>query len=186
MPHRYTRTAIILHWLIAAMIIVNVLLAWTWDYLPDAAVRPTIDVHKSIGVTVLGLAVMRLLWRLTHPAPALPVSYRRWEIVLSHAVHGLLYCLIFALPLSGWIMDSAWEQAATHPMHWFGLFEWPRVAPIMNLEPATKKHIHSLFGAGHTLSAYALYALVFLHVAGALKHQFLDRERELQRMMLRG
>ncbi len=186
MPQRYTRPAIILHWLIAAMIAVNVALAWTWDHLPDAVVRPTIDVHKSIGVTVLGLALLRLLWRLTHPAPALPAGYRKWERVLSFFVHGLLYSLLFALPLSGWIMDSAYEQAAAHPMHWFGLFEWPRLAPIMQLDPAKKKYIHDLFGAGHEWSSYVLYALVALHVVGALKHQFLDRTRELQRMMLRG
>jgi cytochrome b561 len=186
MSQRYTRMAVVLHWLIAVMIITNVLLAWTWGYLPDATVRPVIDVHKSIGVTVLGLALLRVLWRLTHPAPPLPTTYRRWESVLSHIVHGLLYLIMFGMPLSGWIMDSAWEKAPENPMYWFGLFQWPRLAPIMHLDPTTKKHVHDLFGAGHSLSAYALYALLFLHVAGALKHQFFDGERELQRMTFRG
>jgi cytochrome b561 len=183
MPERYTSMAIFLHWLIAAMIITNVILAWTWGYLPDADVRPTIDVHKSIGVTVLGLALLRILWRLTHPAPPFPRDYRKREVTLSHIVHGLLYLVMLGLPLSGWIMDSAWEKAAANPMHYFGLFEFPRIAAIMHLDPAIKKHIHDLFGRGHALSAYALYALFVLHVAGALKHQFLDGERELQRMM---
>jgi cytochrome b561 len=182
MPQRYTRVAVVLHWLIAVMIVTNVVLAWTWGYLPDADVRPTIDVHKSIGVTVLGLALLRLLWRLSHPAPPFPKLYRPWEVTMSHVVHGLLYLVMLGLPLSGWIMDSAWDKAAANPMHYFGLFEWPRIAPIVRMDPATKKHLHSLFGTGHTLSAYALYALLFLHVAGALKHQFIDRERELQRM----
>lgn len=179
---RYSTAAVVLHWLISPLIITNVVLAWTWSSLPDAAVRPVIDVHKSIGITVLGLAILRLLWRASHPAPPLPVTYRPWEKYLSHAVHGLLYLIMFGLPLSGWIMDSAWKDAATHPMAWFGLFEWPRIAPIVHMDPASKERIHHLFGAVHGLSADALYALVFLHVAGALKHQFLDREPELQRM----
>ena len=179
---RYRGPAVVLHWLIAALIIVNVVLAWTWDRLPDAVVRPVIDVHKSIGITVLGLALMRLLWRASHRPPALPASYHGWEKFLSHAVHGLLYLVMFGLPLSGWIMDSAWKDAATHPMAWFGLFEWPRLAPIVHLDPAVKERIHHLFGAAHGLSADALYLLVFLHVAGAFKHQFLDGEKELQRM----
>ena len=172
----------VLHWLIAALIVTNVVLAWTWGYLPDADVRPVINVHKSIGITVLGLALMRLLWRVTHRPPALPAAYQGWEKFLSHAVHGLLYLIMFGLPLSGWIMDSAWKDAATHPMAWFGLFEWPRLGFIMHLDPATKDRIHHLFGAVHGLSADALYALVFLHVAGAFKHQFLDGEQEIQRM----
>lgn len=183
LPQTYTRVAVVLHWLIAVMIVTNVVLAWTWGHLPDAAVRPTIDIHKSIGVTVLGLATLRVLWRLTHPAPPMPKTYRKWEATASHLAHGLLYVVMLGLPLSGWIMDSAWDQAATHPLHWFGLFEFPRIAPITALDPATRKQLHSLFGTGHTLSAYALYALLSLHIAGALKHQFIDRERELQRMM---
>ncbi len=179
---RYSGPAVVLHWLIAALIIVNAGLAWTWDSLPDGDVRPVIDVHKSIGITVLGLALMRLLWRATHRPPALPANYQRWERFLSHAVHGLLYVIMFGLPLSGWIMDSAWKDAATHPMAWFGLFEWPRLAPIMHLGPAVKEKVHHLFGAVHGLSADALYLLVFLHVGGALKHQFLDGDKELQRM----
>lgn len=179
---RYTHLAILLHWVIAAGIIVNVALAWIWPHLGDEQVRPAIDMHKSIGVTVLGLAVMRLLWRLTHRPPAYPEGYQRWERVAAHAVHGLLYLLIFAMPLSGWIMDSAWKDAATHPMFWFGLFEWPRIAWFQHLDPATMDRLHDLFGAAHVLGSYALYALFALHVGGALKHQWMDGEPELQRM----
>ena len=182
MPQRYTTPAIVLHWLIAAMIIVNVALAWIWDSLPDADVRPTINMHKSIGITVLGFAILRLLWRATHRPPEFPTSYQRWERRLSQGVHGLLYFLMFALPLTGWIMDSAWAKAAANPIHWFGLFDFPRIGAIMRLDPATKKQIHEGFGALHSLSAKLLYGLLALHVGGALKHQWLDRERELQRM----
>lgn len=180
---RYTGTAIALHWLIALAVVVNVALAWTWPFLADESVRPVIDTHKSIGVTVLGLAIMRLLWRIGHPPPPLPSGYARWEVRASTVTHALFYVLIFAMPLSGWIMDSAWKDAASHPMAWFGLFQWPRIGFIMNLDPTTREAVHDIFGETHELLAKLLYLLFVLHVAGALKHQFIDRERELQRML---
>ena len=180
---RYTRTAIALHWLIALLIVVNVGLGLSADYLPDDWVRPVIDTHKSIGITVLGLAIMRLLWRLTHPAPKLSSHYARWERIAAHGVHVALYLLIFALPLSGWIHDSAWKDAATHPMTLFGTIPWPRIGWVMDVEPATKERLHDLFGSLHTWFGYVLYAAFGLHVVGALKHQWLDREPELQRML---
>ena len=179
---RYTRMAILLHWLVAALIVANVALVWSTDLLPDAAIRPVIDTHKSIGITVLGLAVMRLLWRAAHKPPALP-PYRLWERRAAHLAHAALYGLIFALPLSGWIHDSAWNAAATHPMYWFGLFEWPRLGVFNGLDPARRDVLHSQWGTIHTWCAYVLYALVAVHVAGALKHQWFDRHAELQRIL---
>jgi cytochrome b561 len=183
LPQKYTGPAILLHWLIALGISVNVLLIWTVDSLPEAWTRPMIDTHKSIGITVLGLAIMRLLWRATHKPPALPPGYPRWEKRSAHAAHILLYALIFALPLSGWLHDSAWKDAAAHPMKLFGLIPWPRIGAVMNLDPARKESMHELFGAAHAVCGYALYVLFVLHVGGALKHQFIDKERELQRML---
>jgi cytochrome b561 len=183
LSQRYTHTAILLHWLIAAGIAANVALAWIWPHLADASVRPAIDTHKSIGITILGLALMRLLWRITHRPPALPAGYARWEQTASHATHWLLYLLIFAMPLTGWIMDSAYKDAATHPMFLFGLFEWPRIGAVLQLDPALRKQVHDGFGAAHEWLSYMLYALVALHIAGALKHQMIDGEKELQRMM---
>jgi cytochrome b561 len=180
---RYTRMAIALHWLIALAVITNVVLALTWPYLADDNVRPVIDTHKSIGVTVLGLAIMRLLWRSSHRPPPLPSGYAKWEVRASKVTHALLYVLIFAMPLTGWIMDSAWKDAATHPMAWFGLFQWPRIGFIMQLDPAVREPLHSIFGAMHIWLSYLLYVLFALHVAGALKHQLIDGERELQRML---
>jgi cytochrome b561 len=180
---RYTRTAIALHWLIALGVVANVALAWTWPHLADESVRPAIDTHKSIGVTVLGLATMRLLWRYSHRPPPLPTGYALWEVRASKLTHALLYVLILAMPLTGWIMDSAWKDAATHPMAWFGLFQWPRIGFIMNLDPAVREPMHGIFGAAHIWLSRLLYALFALHVAGALKHQLIDGERELQRML---
>ncbi len=181
---RYTRTAAALHWLLALLILVNVALGLSVDILPDAWVRPVIDTHKSIGITALGLVLLRMLWRASHPPPPLPQAYATWERTASHAAHVLLYLIMLALPLSGWLHDSAWKDAATHPMHWFGLFEWPRVGFITALPPAVKEGLHDAFGTAHTVAGYALYGLFALHVAGALKHQWVDRQQELQRMGL--
>ena len=179
---RYTRPAVAFHWIVAVGILANIALAWTWPYLADERVRPVINLHKSIGITVLGLAVMRWLWRLTHRPPAMPSTYQRWEVGLSHATHWLLYLLIVAMPLSGWIFDSAWKDAPQNPLMLFGLFEFPRIGFIEHLPPDTKERIHAAGENAHGLMAYAIYALFALHVAGALKHQLVDREPELQRM----
>ena len=180
---RYTRIAMVLHWLVAALILANVALIWSVDLLPDGAVRPVIDTHKSIGITVLGLAVLRLLWRFGHPPPAMPAGFARWERAAAHAAHALLYGVIFALPLSGWLHDSAWNGAASHPMRLFGLFEWPRIAIFNGDSPARRDVLHDQLGAVHTWCGYLLYALLAAHVLGALKHQLLDRQPELQRIL---
>jgi cytochrome b561 len=181
---RYTRVAVVLHWLVAVLITANVVLALSADHVPDDAVRSVIDAHKSIGITVLGLALLRILWRLGHRPPAVPVTHRRLERVAAHLAHLGLYLLILLLPLSGWLHDSAWKDAATHPMHWFGLFEWPRIGAVMNLPPATRESLHTRFGEWHTALSYVLYVLLALHVAGALKHQWIDGEASLRRMSL--
>lgn len=180
---RYSGVAIAFHWIIALLMIVNVALAWAWPLAPDEAVRPMINNHKSIGITLLGLVILRLLWRWTHKPPPLSTHLKSWEKRLAHAVHIGLYVLMFALPLTGWLMDSAWAKAADNPNFWFGLFEWPRIAPIMALDPETKKMVHSVFGEGHEIAGKLLYLLFALHLAGALKHQFIDKDRELARMM---
>ena len=182
LPDRYTRTAVVLHWLIATLIILNVCLALSADYLPDDWVRPVIDTHKSTGITVLGLVLLRILWRASHRPPPLPLRYASWERIASHTVHGVLYALMLLLPVSGWMHDSAWKDAATHPMTLYGLVPFPRIGWIEHIGAVTKEHLHDLFGTIHTAFGYVLYGVLGLHVAGALKHQWLDREPELQRM----
>ncbi|MDE1180211.1 cytochrome b [Paraburkholderia sp.] len=182
-PSRYTRTAVSLHWLIAVLMIANVVLGLSADSLPDDWVRPVIDTHKSIGITVLGLALMRILWRVSHRPPALPAVFPKWERAAAHLAHLLLYALMIGLPLSGWLHDSAWKDAATHPMRLFDLFQWPRIGFVMHLDPALKERLHDRFGALHTWLGYGLYALLALHIGGALKHQWIDRHSVLKRMM---
>lgn len=179
---KYTRTAMALHWLVALLIALNIVLVWLVDLVPDNRVRWVIDTHKSIGITVLGLAILRLLWRYTHKPPELPGSYALWERRASHVAHGLLYSLIFLMSLSGWLHDSAWKDASTHSMQLFGLVTWPRIGWIMAIEPTTKEMLHDTFGTVHQWASFVLYSLLALHVAGALKHQWVDKEKELQRM----
>ena len=179
---RYTRVAAVFHWLVAALIVVNVGLGYTAELLPDTWVRPAIDLHKSIGLTAIGLVVLRILWRLAHPAPPLPESYGRVGRAAAHTAHVLLYGLILALPVSGWLHDSAFKDAAAHPLRIFWVIPWFRIGALAHLDPITKEAVHGQLFALHVWLAYVLYALVALHVLGALKHQFIDGEAELQRM----
>lgn len=180
---RYTRTAMALHWVVAALIVANVALGLAADSLPEGWIRSAVDTHKSLGLTVLGLAVLRLLWRLANPPPPMPESYGPLERLGAHAAHWALYLLIFALPITGWIHDSAWKGAATHPFLLWGVVPHVRIGPIEALDPALKERIHDTFFAFHVWFGYALYALLALHILGALKHQFWDREPEIQRML---
>ena len=180
---KYSKTAMVLHWLVAVLIIGNVVLGLAAGTLPDGWVRPVVDTHKSIGITVLGLAILRLLWRAAHKPPPLPASYPAWERISAHTAHVALYLIIFGLPISGWMHDSAWNGGASHPMRLFGVVPWPRIAWLADLDPATKDRLHAELFTVHWAFGLALYGLLTLHILGALKHQFLDREPELQRMM---
>lgn len=180
---RYSGVALTLHWLVAALVLTNFVMIWFVDRYPDAWVRPVIDMHKSLGITVLGLVLMRLLWRASHRPPALPKAYSRTERLAAHGAHALLYALILLLPLSGWIHNSAWKGAATHPMRLFWLVPWPRISAIVNQPAAVKENLHSFFFAVHKSAAYVFYVIFVLHVGATLKHQFFDKEPELQRML---
>ncbi len=180
---RYTGLAMLFHWLVALGIACNFIIVWVVDSLPESAQRPAVNLHKSIGLTVLGLAIMRLLWRWANPPPAMPSTYKTWERRLSHAVHYTLYGLIFLMPITGWIHDSAWKKADANPLTLYGVIPWFRLGFIKDQPPATKEQIHSIFSQMHGLLGWVLLGLWALHVAGALKHQFLDREPELQRIL---
>jgi cytochrome b561 len=185
---RYTRTAIVFHWVIAVLVLGNIALAWTFKTWSDYPwTQMVTNTHKTIGITVLGLALMRLLWRLTHPPPPFSPAISRWQIRAARLGHAGLYLLILAMPLSGWIYDSAWEWAADVPIDFWGLFEMPRIPWIMDMpQSPAKERLDVIAGKVHVFLSYMLYALLAAHLIGAAKHQWFDRVPTLQRMTFRG
>ena len=185
--NRYTRTAIAFHWVIAVLVIANICLAWTFKIWPDYPWTQSVtNTHKTIGITVLGLALMRLLWRIGHRPPPFSPAIPRWQVVAARTGHAALYFMILAMPLSGWIYDSAWEWAAEVPIDFFGLFEMPRIAWVANMAPEPKKALDELAHIVHEWLSYLLYFLLAAHLAGAFKHQWIDRVPTLERMTFRG
>lgn len=180
---RYTRVAAALHWVMAVLIVGNVGLALVAESLPEEWIRPGIDLHKSIGLTVLGLVILRVLWRMAHPPPTLPANYPSWQKRASHAAHMALYGLMFVLPVSGWLHDSAFKYAGQHPLMLYWIVPWFRISGVSAMNPLAKEDFHTTLYAVHAVSAYALYSLLALHLSAALKHQW-DGGRELQRMGL--
>jgi cytochrome b561 len=174
MQQRYTTVAILFHWLIALMIIGAFTMGVVMTDIPG--ITPTklkyYSWHKWAGVTILALATLRLLWRLTHAAPPYPASMPVWQKSAANALHGLLYVLMFAVPLSGYF----YTLAAGYPVVYFGLFELPvLIAKNPELSPILK-------GLHYWLNM-ALAASVAAHVAAALKHHFIDRDGVIKRMM---
>ncbi len=188
MSDRYTRTAIVFHWVIAVLVLCNIALAWTFKIFDDYPwTQYVTNTHKTIGITVLGLALMRLLWRIGHPPPPFNAAIPRWQVKAARLGHAGLYFLILAMPLSGWIYDSAWEWAADVPIDFWGLFEMPRIPWIMDMPPSHAKELLDVVaGKIHVGLSFVLYFLLAAHLAGAIKHQWFDRIPTLQRMTFRG
>lgn len=164
------------HWLIALLIITNLGLGY-WAVGLDLS--PTkVEVfywHKSIGLSVLWLALLRLLWRLTNPSPRLPTGMAGWERALAHGSHALLYGLMIAMPLSGWIIHSA----ANFPLDLYGVFPVPDLIP----SSADESTIGDLAKIVHYWLFLAICALLALHTVGALKHHIVNRDDVLRRML---
>ena len=180
---RYNTVAMTLHWVVASFLVVNIAVGLAAANADDANVRSLVDLHKSLGLTALGLVILRILWRLANKPPPLPNAYPKAERVGAHAAHFLLYAVMLLLPLTGYIHDSAWKLAATHPIVLYGLVQFPRIGFIVALDPATKEQLHSIFSAAHVYLGYALYGLVALHLLAVAKHHAIDHEEELQRML---
>ena len=172
-PTRWGHVAQFLHWLIVILIITQVILAnWAED-LPIGPKKIQVYAwHKSVGITILCLAVSRLLWRWANPTPQLPTTLKPYERALAKVTHFGLYLLLFAQPLTGWMMTSA----RGFPVSWFGFLQLPDFVPKNQALFNAMKDIHDSL-------ALVLYVIVFLHVAGALKHHFLLKDDVLRRML---
>ena len=175
-PQRYTATAMLLHWLSALLVLGLLVLGW---YMADLPVSPQrlklYNWHKWAGVSVLALTLLRLLWRWTHRPPALPAELvgrtPAWQLHLAAATHLALYGLLLVVPLIGW----AYSSAAGFSVVWFG------VLPLPDLLPKDKA-LAELVKPWHAVGAFSLCALVVLHLAAALKHQFVDKDGLMRRM----
>jgi cytochrome b561 len=170
---RYTAVAQTFHWIIAALIITQFTLAWMADDLPLGLRKLALLArHKSIGMTVLVLAVLRLLWRLFNRPPALPAGMSAPEVLLARATHIAFYVLLFAMPLTGWLMSSA----KNYSVSWFSLFTWPNLI-------APNEQAFAWLKSTHDTLSWLLLALSILHVLAALKNHFWNKDDVLRRML---
>lgn len=162
------------HWIIAALIVWGFSLGWIMTDIPGFT--PTklryFSWHKWIGVTVLVLALLRLLWRATHPAPALPAGLHSWEKLAAHAGHAALYVLMLAIPVTGYFYSSA----AGIQVVYLGLVPLPLlIGPDLALKGVLR--------ATHIALNYALLAAVAAHLLAVIKHELFDNQRLLKRMV---
>lgn len=166
---RYGAVACSLHWLIAVLIVAQIAMGWTMGAVAKPTARAIESWHISFGIVVLLLTLARIAWRLTHRPPPLADAMPGWEKGLAHAVHAVFYILLLAIPLSGWFMESI----GARPIHVFG-FVWPHFPGVAAmLEGQDKREIKSTIEEIHgSALVWAVIALIALHVAGALKHQF--------------
>jgi cytochrome b561 len=194
MNNRYTKTAIVLHWLIALGVFGMFALAWymtglpreapkqmaydlfdlgiyTWQLAEAASPRAFyFNLHKSIGITLFALIIIRVLWRITHKPPALLTSYKAWERQLSTGAHHLLYLLMIVMPVSGLIMSVSGEYG----VKWFGL---DFISGLNN------KSLREIFHETHEIAAILFLLIIGLHIIGALKHKFIDKDETMNRIL---
>lgn len=192
---RYTKTAVVLHWLIGIAIIGMLALGWFMSELPKEAPKQTaydlfnlgvytwqlaepasprtfyFNLHKSIGITLLALILLRILWRLTHRPPALLASLKPWERKLATAGHHLLYLLMIAMPVTG-LLQALYSK---YGVKWFGM-------PFLG--GLDDKGMRDIFNEAHEVIGFILAAIIVLHILGALKHKFIDRDQTMSRMTL--
>ncbi len=208
---RYTRVAVILHWMIAAFIGFNFAVGYIMEDLGPKWRTFVVEIHISSGMTVLLLSLFRVAWRLTHkppPRPGDPVP----EKYLARIVHLGLYSAMLLMPLTGWALVSAHPPAgsagalyteahqpaavtaAQHrrgPVTYWRVVDLPLIEPVARIgaEPvgvARQHELHERFDHWHVIGSFLLLGLLALHIAGALKHQWFDGEAELARMAIAG
>lgn len=190
---RYTAFAIVLHWAIAAAILFNLPLGfWMHELAEDGAASEGLyrafQLHKSIGLTVLMLSLVRLGWRIANPPPPLPASMPAWEAFAARATHWAFYAIMIGMPLSGWLFVSAgWslheDRSLAVPTYYFGLFQVPALFDLPRAGAELREEIAEAAFEAHALMAWAAIALAVLHVAAALKHHFINRDNVLTQMV---
>ncbi len=176
---QYDPVAKTLHWLIGLGIIGMLTLGWIMVGMSNSAQKFSLfQLHKSIGITIMLLAVLRLLWRWRHPPPLLPGHVPRWEKFVAQATHYFLYALMIGMPFIGWVIVSA--SPMNLPTVLYGYIPWPHL-PVLR-EMANKKDISHWAAAAHSYLAWVIAVIVAGHIGAALKHHFIDRDNVLTHM----
>ncbi|GAA4793620.1 cytochrome b [Lysobacter hankyongensis] len=166
----------LLHWTIAILILVMAYLGLTMGDLPNGPDKiKTYALHKSIGITILALVALRLLWRLYAGTPRPVPGSPRWQERIASLTHAAIYLLLFAIPLSGWVLNSA----AGFPLRWFGLVNLPHIV-------GESHDLHELAEEAHELMFWMLALLVVAHAGAAFYHHIFQRDATLARMLPRG
>jgi cytochrome b561 len=161
------------HWIIVVLIVVQFVYGYKAYFATGFAKLAPVVTHKSWGMTILGLAVLRLVWRLfSGPTPRLPDTLKPWERAAAHVTHYGLYILLFAMPLVGWIASSA----RSFPVSWFGLVQLPDLV-------GSNRPLYDVLMTAHFWMSWVLVAIAGLHVAAAIKHHFILRDDVLRRML---
>lgn len=172
----YGTVAVALHWLMAILIMFMLLLGLYMADLPDLGFNnykiTLILIHKEIGVLVLMLVILRLVWRWLNKQPALPSNVPLWQSVLAKTIYFLFYCLMFAMPITGWLMSSA----AGLPLSFLGVLHLPML--LSENQFVTKQLIEI-----HKITAFVLLGLLLLHIVAALRHHFYLKDKVLKRML---
>lgn len=169
----YGYIAILLHWIMAALIIALLILGLYMTNLPIGLQKLKLyGWHKELGVLALGLVIIRILWRYSNITPSLTPLLPLWEAIAARCTHWIFYLLMIALPITGWIMSSA----AGLPVSFFGLFVLPDIV-------SANEEYRILFQQIHQWLGYAIIAFICLHVAAACKHHFINKDDIMRRML---
>jgi cytochrome b561 len=170
---RWGWVSISIHWLTVLMVLSLILVGLLMQEMANSPTKIEVyALHKSFGLTVLALTVLRLLWRLVAGTPAAATGVPRWQQFAAQASHGALYVILMAMPLSGWLYNSA----SGFPLKWFGLFGLPKLS---GYDPDVKAFALAM----HEWLFITLAIIVTVHAAAALKHHYFDRDATLSRML---
>ncbi len=179
----YNKMSVRLHWLMAGLIILMLIVGALMGYIPDSKLSLKIMVynwHKTIGMLILLLAIVRIIWRLMHKAPPLPSYLKTWEVHLARLVHFLFYLFMIAMPLVGWALVST----SKFPSFLFNVkaLKLPALPFWQGLDKAHLHEVHEFFEESHETLAILAVVLLVLHVAGAVKHMRSDQTYALRMM----
>ena len=171
--NRYSTVSLIFHWGLALLVLAQVLLITAHEATEGPLSREFVQIHKALGLSILVLTLVRIGWRMANPALPMPPGTPDWQVFAAKATHVLFYVLLIGIPMFGWAASSAGGR----DIQWFGLFDWP-LLPIER-----SRDLAGTLMDMHEAAVKALYVLLALHVLAALKHQFVDRDNVLHRMI---